>query len=347
MLFGLLNFGEGNLALNYLIFCIVASLGTVQFAAARARLIGLLLLPPKVSAWLGAGLVIGAYAWFFGTTPDLFIPGLAGGELSTLAALGFAISVVIALGLGVVSNRILNSPSVRPPYRRERIMLAKGKRAELWLPRAPLSPLVIALREADTDSLDVLCGEFVARGAAVILCDQALGQLAYEYAVQHAPRFNLSRLYVVGVGRGADRALSLQTREDAKFRAVLALGPFGSAENARPGLRWLRETDYLTALRVTLGAKEVAACSSLANALVVYGEEDTLIAPPPHPPPWNGGGIKGGGAVWVAGARHLTLARMRATLTLAGEWFELPPSVPLIPERVPARRRALPGEMPD
>ncbi|NJN98168.1 MAG: hypothetical protein HC875_30825 [Anaerolineales bacterium] len=77
---------------NYFILCFFAVLGTLQWAAARSR-------KPAFS-WLGlwglgrAGqgvglfLVCASLSWFFAATPGLFTPGLAGGELTTLFAVG-------------------------------------------------------------------------------------------------------------------------------------------------------------------------------------------------------------------------------------------------------------------
>ncbi len=336
MVIGILNFGDGLLWLTYLIFCTIGSLGVLQIAAARARLVGLLLLPPKASRWLGAALITGALMWFFTVQPDLFIPGLAGGEFFVEFFIGFGLAVVIALGLGVFSNRILTRAAVQLPDRREVVTWAKGQSAELWLPDNALPPLVLALREAPADALDVLSSHLVASGTAVLLCDQTVAPEAIKFAHQHAERFHRVRRYVVGVGRGADRALQLAATEPT-IRGVLALAPFGQEVNARAGLRWLGETDYVRAFRATRSREKIEASVPPNHALVVYGDEDMLIRPEVARGMYPS-------AVMIAGARHWTLAAMPATLKLAADLFELHLPAASI-KTVPSRAEGVHGEL--
>ncbi len=315
MVIGILNFGNGSLAVNYLVFSTVASLGVLQFVAGRGRLVGLMLLPAKPSMWLGVALVIGAYGWFFTIQPDLLIPGLAGGELFTLFLIGFLLALLIAGGLGTVAQRVLGRVGFKPPYRRETVTLNDGAKAELWLPKPPSPPLVVALREASTDSLDILSGELVAAGGAVLLCDERSAEAAVEFAETNAARFHPARRYAMGAGRGADRVLQL-AGGDKGFNAVLALAPFGRVENARPGLRWLGETDYLAALAAASRQSQIRKSEAPPFARIIYGDEDTLI-------PGMTGRQLYPSALMVAGARHLTLARMAATRRLAEELFEV------------------------
>jgi hypothetical protein len=195
---------------------------------------------------------------------------------------------------------------------------------------------VFALRESSADSLDVLSGELVAHGVAVLICHHALTAEAIEFARQNKERFNSARWYVMGMGRGANRALELSDGE-IKFKAVLALAPFVDENGGRPGLRWLRETDWLSALNVIFERDPLAPLRGDVNALVVYGDEDRLnsitMAREIFP-----------NLLTVAGARHLTLAAMPATLALAADAFEvhLQPALKLM--RVPARRPIVGGE---
>ncbi len=126
MVIGILNFGEGLLGLNYLIFCTMASLGALQLVAAHARLVGLMFLPVPATRWLGAILVVGAFTWFFMVQPDLFIPGLAGGEFFTLFVVGFGGALVILLGLSVLANRVLVRAGWTLAPGRERVTLGDG-----------------------------------------------------------------------------------------------------------------------------------------------------------------------------------------------------------------------------
>jgi hypothetical protein len=77
---------------NYFILCFVACLGTLQWVAARTHNPAISWLGQWGLGWPGWGigllLLFGSFTWFFITTPGLFAPGLAGGELSTLFAAG-------------------------------------------------------------------------------------------------------------------------------------------------------------------------------------------------------------------------------------------------------------------
>ena len=314
MVIGILNFGEGLLALNYYLFCVLASLGAVQIAASHARLVGLLFWSPSISRWVGLALSAGAFSWFLTVQPDLFIPGLAGSELFVLCLLGFITAVLLSLGLGILSVRILKPRSPRLPPKRERLGW-QGQSAELWLPRGSLPPLVLALREADTDSLDILSGELVAGGVAVLLCAESALDKAVEYIARQSERLNPAHRYVIGVGRGADRALGLAAR-DPSFHGVVALAPLGRSENARPGLRWLRETDYLTAFRATWHKPPIPAAAPPPGARIIYGDEDLLMRPALARELYPG-------ALMVAGARHMNLASMPAVLPLVAEVCQL------------------------
>ena len=340
MVIGILNFGEGLLGLHYLIFCTAASLGALQLVAAHARLVGLMFLPAPATRWLGALLAVGAFAWFFTVQPDLFIPGLAGGEFFTLFFLGFGGALVIALGLSVLANRVRVRSGWALAPACEHITLGDGQPAELGLPARNLSipatpgaqpppnslpPVVIALREAEVDSLDILGRGLVAGGAAVLLCDQGAAEAALAFVEQNAGRFHPQHRYLMGVGRGADRALQLAGT--GKIRAVLALGPLGREDNTRAGLRWLSETDYLTAWRMTRRNRDtrpalpIRSAVAPANALVVYGDEDLLIPPALARELYPS-------AVMIAGARHFTLAALPATRQLAGDLFDMRTAAP-------------------
>jgi hypothetical protein len=335
MVIWILNFGEGLLGVNYLIFTTLASLGVLQFVAGRGRLVGLILFSSRLSKWLGVALVAGAYVWFFAFQPDLLIPGLAGGELFTLFLVGFVLALLISVALGIMANRLFRRATLRLPNLRESVTLTGGAKAKLWLPQYATPPLVVALREASTDSLDVLGGELVNAGAAVLLCPEAFADAALQFVERNAGQFHPTRRFAMGVGRGADRVLQLASANDT-FSAVLALAPFGSEENARPGLRWLRETDYLTALAATFRYRKIPRSDASPSACIVYGDEDTLISPATarHIYP---------SALLVAGARHFTLARMAATKRLAADLFDLRTAPVSAPGRVTAPAAPLRG----
>lgn len=313
--FGLIMLGEGLLALNYIIFCFIASLGVLQFVAARYGLRGMLLLPQRASTWAGLALILFAYVWFFAVQPDLYIPGLAGGELSTFAVFAFLLALVASFVLGYISHRVLKRTRVLPAPRRERIRLSKNATGELWLPSDEFSILILALREAASDSLDILARDLVTRGAAVLICDERLTQEALDYMrLRFEPLVNIP-WGAVGCGTGGDRVLSQEIADHPRIRRVIALAPYGAPQNRRVGLRWLRETDYFTAFNLSRRAF-AARTVEPEKAVVVYGDEDTLIAPGTARSAFPR-------ALMVAAAHHFDLAAQPATLTLAVELFQL------------------------
>lgn len=324
MVIWILNFGDGFLAVNYLIFCTIASLGTLQFIAGRTRLIGFLLLPQKLSMWIGAILVVGAFVWFFTIQPDLFIPGLAGGEFFALFFGGFLVALFASILFGIVANQVIRRLLLHSPPRRESVSLGGGKKGELWLPEEENAPLVIVLRETATDAMDILASEIVASGAAALLCNADAVDDAHRFVNGGEELFHPTRRYAVGLGRGADQVLRLAS-DGEQYQAVLALAPFGSEENARPGLRWLQETDYLTALAVTWNGGKLTYREAPPTACVVYGDEDALIPPSLARRMYPS-------ALMVAGARHFTLGRTPATKRLALDLFQLRPTEVVAPE---------------
>lgn len=313
--FGLIMLGEGLLAPNYFVFCFIASLGVLQFVAARYGLRGMMLLPRRASTWVGLAIILFAYVWFFAVQPDLYIPGLAGGELSTFAVVAFTLAVAASFVLGYVSLRLPSRSRVLPAPRRERIRLSQSARGELWMPSDEFSVLILALREAASDSLDLLARDLVTRGAAVLICDERLTLEALDYMrLRFEPLVDLP-WGAVGCGTGGDRVLCREIADHARIHRVIALAPYGASENRRAGLRWLRETDYYTALRLSRRACAVTTVQ-VEKAVVIYGDEDTLILPSAARSAFPR-------ALMVAGAHHFDLAAHPATLTLAVEHFQL------------------------
>lgn len=84
---------------NYFWLAFLTCLGTLQWAAARHGKLALSLIGPWGLGWLGATLgllgAISSFGWFFLSTPGLFEPGLAGGELSALFAAGGGCALVV------------------------------------------------------------------------------------------------------------------------------------------------------------------------------------------------------------------------------------------------------------
>ncbi len=94
--FGLLMLGEGNLALNYILFCVFGFLGAIQFVAGKYARRDLTPLPPRYAQIAGALIFVFAFVWFFAVQPDLFIPGLAGGEFVAYAFVAFVCAFLLS-----------------------------------------------------------------------------------------------------------------------------------------------------------------------------------------------------------------------------------------------------------
>lgn len=104
MLFDLLHFGDGPQAINYFILCFFALLGTIQFVAIRYDRRDLKWLDRQWGVASSILLIAGSFVWFFVTDQEIFIPGLAGGELFTLFTAAFILAIPITRGLTWVAR---------------------------------------------------------------------------------------------------------------------------------------------------------------------------------------------------------------------------------------------------
>ncbi len=119
MLFDLLHFGDGPQAAHYFVFCLGAIAGAIQLAAVRYDRRDLIWVAERGGYVLGILLIAGSYAWFFLTDEEIFIPGLAGGELFVVffAALLIAVPITRVVNLVLVRLRLV---SVVPERKREK-----------------------------------------------------------------------------------------------------------------------------------------------------------------------------------------------------------------------------------
>lgn len=108
----LVNFGEGTLPYNYFYFCFFASIGVLQMVAARYARGNLLWFSPTYSFVLGGLATLGAFVWFFSFKEDIFIPGLAGGELAIEFGGAFLLAVLATRVISAVRARF--QPNLRP-----------------------------------------------------------------------------------------------------------------------------------------------------------------------------------------------------------------------------------------
>lgn len=128
MLFDLLHFGDGSQAINYFILCFFAILGALQFVAIRYDRRDLKWLAGPAGSATSLLLIAGSFVWFFMTDKEIFIPGLAGGELFTIFMVAFITAVpttrvlvwVIAqTNLAKQMGKVFRPAGVRPNKEKE------------------------------------------------------------------------------------------------------------------------------------------------------------------------------------------------------------------------------------
>ncbi len=107
MLLDLLHFGEGPQAIHYFTLCFFALLGTLQFVALRYHRRDLLWLNGQIGTVLSLLIIVASFAWFFVTDQEIFIPGLAGGELFTIFILAFLLAVPLTRMLAFLACQIV------------------------------------------------------------------------------------------------------------------------------------------------------------------------------------------------------------------------------------------------
>lgn len=113
LLFDLLHFGDGPQAFHYFVYCFLAILGIIQSVAIRYNRRDLRWLDGQVGLALGALLVAGSFVWFFVTDEEIFIPGLAGGELFTIFVAAFIVAVPVTRVIALALSRVRVAVPVR------------------------------------------------------------------------------------------------------------------------------------------------------------------------------------------------------------------------------------------
>ena len=121
MFLNLLHLGAGTQAVNYFVFCLTAILGTIQGVAVRYRRTDLVWLEERPGYALGALMAAGSFVWFFMTDREIFIPGLAGGELFTLFVTALLVAIPLTRMVAYVAARarVLAAAPARSPREKE------------------------------------------------------------------------------------------------------------------------------------------------------------------------------------------------------------------------------------
>ena len=113
MFLDLLHFGSGPQAIHYFVFCLAGILGTIQGVAVHYHRDDLLWFDGRGGYAFSVLVVAGSFVWFFLTDQEIFIPGLAGGELFTLFVAAFVVAVPITRAVAFFAARV-RAPAVAP-----------------------------------------------------------------------------------------------------------------------------------------------------------------------------------------------------------------------------------------
>ena len=352
-----LNLISPHLATNYFLLAFVTIVGALQFVAARHKLVGLNLMgstrKPTWSYLLALTLVVGAFAWFFAATPEVFKPGLAGAELAVLfgaagiCALAFTLIVSSALHRfqhqersdlkagGRLHQEAVSLQQLKGTlYSPEDAASLKGK------PRAAIC--VLPGPSEGTLSPHPIVANLVEEGFIVLAIDWGperevrypgvLGLLPSAVAyLMRRDEVNPERIGVLGIDLGGDLAIRA-AGTDQQIAAVLALAPFLSQLNTKPGLSILKEMSYLEALRWSSFRKrgklvaELAVLDSIGELgsrplLLIYGDRDGIV-PAERAYATLGKEMAQGRLKSLPGEGHLSLPRSSATSTWVARWFK-------------------------
>lgn len=102
----LLHFNSPAQAIHYFILCLALILGVIQVSAARSNRHDLLWFDARASLLFGALCIPASFVWFFLTDEEIFIPGLAGGELIAIFLAAFFAGVPLARAIAFVFARV-------------------------------------------------------------------------------------------------------------------------------------------------------------------------------------------------------------------------------------------------
>jgi hypothetical protein len=124
MFLDLLHFGSGAQAVHYFLFCLGGILGTIQGVAVHYERGDLVWFDGRGGYVFSLLAVAGSFVWFFLTDQDIFVPGLAGGELFALFTAAFVVAVPITrvLAFGAARVRATVAAPKRPAREKEPLL---------------------------------------------------------------------------------------------------------------------------------------------------------------------------------------------------------------------------------
>lgn len=349
----MLNFISVHLAINYFLLAFLTIVGALQFVAVRHELVGPTLIgTARRPAWgylLATALIVGPFAWFFAATPEVFVPGLAGSELTVL----FGAAGICALAFTLLTSSILHgfrhrerSDPKADDYFRHEAVSWQQLRGTLYLPEDIGEPraAICALPSPSegTRSLHLVVANLVGEGFIVLAIDWGpeaevrypaiLGLLPSAVAyLTRRDDVDSERLGVLGIDLGGDLAIRA-AGTDPQIAAVLALTPCLRQANTQPGLNILREMSYLEAIHWSSFRRrgklvaELATLDSMGRLgsrplLLLYGDQDG-ITPVERARVTLGEEMARGRLKSLPGEGHLSLPRSPATSALVACWFK-------------------------
>ncbi len=283
----MLNWMIIEMAWAYLALAIIAQIGALQIAAARRGWVGLSIFcyrrRPLVGYALGAAMILGAYIWFFGTHPDIFRPGPAGAELTTIFLGSCVVSVSLTLLLAELRRVTARACSRRwgwclgddqcslLPYRPARAgagaarepavsfgaftgSLHEPEVGEVPGPAVVLVPGPYAAGEAVQAAVEGLRG----LGFWVLAVDLRDEDLTYPEVLAVVPtaisflagrpQVDAQRIAAAGFDIGANIVLR-SASTDQRVKALVAISPLFSPQRLAKGLALLHEMSYVQAVR--------------------------------------------------------------------------------------------------
>lgn len=243
----ILNFVSPALALKYLGLCFLSITGALQIVAGKRGIEGLSLFPSSLRLYqvtIGLALIAGSFAFFFIITPEVFTPGLAGSELMIL----FGCGGILALAFSTTVAELRGNQRFRPILPDAEESLTEGKVAFFGTKAGEKVDLCLIPDPWEPFSLDFLARRLASSGHRVaVLHWQAIPDEISAIAFPALALGKYGAKMAFGHRVGGNIALHLAS-QNSQIKAV-AIAPFLSLEDARPGLRWLREGGIFTAFR--------------------------------------------------------------------------------------------------
>lgn len=301
----MLYFVYPELALGYLLFAFLSTLGVLQLVAVRYGLTGLAILGYSkrraLGYALGALLIVGSALWYFASQwAKILTPGPAGSELALLFVIAAACALITALAVATLRKPVRRATLVEGHAEDGQPVTLGRTTGRLYMGASPAQPLpAISLvpgpDSLGQESLAALARHIVSQGMVALLLTPEQDSYTYpeilamlpaatSWLAKH-PEVDTQRIGALGYDLGGD--LVIRAASTAKeLKAVAAVAPILGESPA--GLELLREMPYPMALRWArnqkranlqneLNAAECAPKIAPRPLLLLYGAGDALV----------------------------------------------------------------------